>query len=146
MNSFKNLFEGMSWEEVALTVVGGTALALIVGILIVVAVSLLPLSDKVRLLVLFSSGLAIWFIGYEVLRRMPPKIHTKTAAMIRPTTPLTELWRGVKSIKRMFVHKPIDPAIATAIRNNPSMNVPNTIIAFIVKSLRKFIQVLHNVL
>lgn len=136
----------MSWQEVGMVVLGGTALATLNVIAIVVMVSLLPLTDKAKLIILFSLGLVNLFISYEVLIRMPPNSQNIRPATINPTDHSHDCCNAVRGINRILVHKPTIPKVATAIRKSPTIKVPNTINAFIKYLHKIIIDVLRYVL
>jgi len=144
-----NPFKGLSWQEIGVVVVVGTAIAIVVVIALVAIVSSLPILDASKYKVLFGLGAASLFIGYVcTLKRIPPKTQTRTPPIVKPNTHSHDVCNGTNEINRNFCHIPNIPSHATAISSAPIKNRTKINSAFpILSSFHRYlIGVLHNVL
>lgn len=143
-----NIFKGLSQKEIGIVVIVGTAIAIVAVIAVVALVSSFPISDESKWKILLGLGIASLFIGYWVLRRMPPKVQTRTPPSVKPNTHCHDVCNGANEINRNLSHIPNIPSKAIAISNAPSKKQPKTISALVILSSfhRYLIGVLHNVL
>jgi hypothetical protein len=145
-----NIFKGLSRQEIGIVVIVGTAIAIVVVIMLVAIVSSFPISDASKYKVLFGLGVASLFVGYWLLtrKRMPPKIQTRKPATVKPITHSHDVCNGVNEINRNFCQYPAQPSQAIAISSPPTTTQAKTANAFpILSSFHRYlIGVLHNVL
>lgn len=144
-----NIFKGLSWQEIGIVVVTGTAIAIVVVIALVAIVSSLPIPDASKYKVLFGLGVASLFVGYVfTLKRIPPKSQTRKPATVKPITHSKDVCNGSNEINRNLCQYPAQPSQAAAISSPPTTRQAKTASAlFMLSSFHRYlIGVLHNVL
>ena len=144
---FIKLFDGMSRDKIGMVICGGLLLSVTAFFLLLAIVYVLPFTDSIKRYIFIVLGFVSLAIAYHVLMTTPA---TKADATPIPNTqPIAthEFWRGVKSIKSIFVHKPIVPKMPIANIRKAKPAKPNTTKAFIFSSVYSYLKrVLHHVL
>ena len=147
MNAIKSLFKGMSWEEVGIVICIAILLVFVIGFVLLAIVYILPIPDNIKPFILMGLGVVSVSVGYFVLMMTPAINHEAKPAPSTPNTACQEFWRGVKSIKRIFVHSPTIPKSPTTNSNTPKPMNSKTTKAFILSSICSYLKkVLHRVL
>jgi hypothetical protein len=143
-----NIFRGLSKGDVVAVVVLGSVLALLAVVLIMGLVSLLPITDKQKFLVLGALGICSLIGGYLTLKRMPPKNQQANPAPIKPTGHSQDCCSPVREKNRNLSHAPTIPKTAITISRVPTARDRKTTIALpILPSIKEFLsRYLHYVL
>jgi len=80
----RNLFSGLSKNQKLASVFIGTFGALTAVILITTVVSLIPVSERLQLLILYAVGLASLVVAYSTLLSKPAKTKSNKPKPITP--------------------------------------------------------------
>ena len=103
-----NIFNGMSKSKIATVILGGTAIAFVLALIISAVVSLLPITDNAKTITFFALGFVSFSVGYLVLISIPEKTHEARDAANSHAT-WGELKRLFNDIKRNLSQNPVTP-------------------------------------